>query len=304
MLEDRTRTGQGDRVAGRSAPLGSHVSTQGGVEHVPARADEIGADAIQIFTSAPQRWSGSRISDESAASFRAGVIESGIRTTVAHDSYLINLATDRDDLLARSISAFDAELERASLLGLDYLVTHPGNATGGNRTEASNQNAQAVAAALTSFPDGPTVLFETTAGAGTALGSRFDELALMLERIPAELSNRVGVCLDTAHVFAAGYDLESNPISVLDAFDREIGLERLCLFHLNDSVGTLGSRRDRHANIGEGNIGSEAFGRLLRDSRVAHVPGILETPKGDDPAASDRRNLELLRTLRARRTDG
>jgi len=297
MLEDSTRTGQGNRVEVRDAPLGSHVSTQGGLEHVPARANEIGADAIQIFTSAPQRWSASRISDESAAAFRSGVIESGIRTTVAHDSYLINLATDRDDLLARSISAFEAELERASLLGLDHLVTHPGNATGGNRAEASDQNARAVAAALASFPDGPTVLFETTAGAGTALGFRFEELAALLERIPTELSDRVGVCLDTAHVFAAGYDLESDPISVLDEFDGEIGLDRLCLFHLNDSVGALGSRRDRHANIGEGNIGAEAFGILLSDSRVVHVPGILETPKGDDPAASDRRNLELLKTL-------
>lgn len=304
MLEDPTRTGQGDRVGAGDAPLGSHVSTRGGVERAPARSGDIGADAMQIFTSAPQRWSASRISNESAAAFRAGVIEAGIRTTVAHDSYLINLATDRDDLLARSISAFNAELERASLLGLDFLVTHPGNATGGNRAEASNQNARAVAAALASFPDGPTVLFETTAGAGTALGSRFDELALILERIPAKLSDRVGVCLDTAHVFAAGYDLEFDPISVLDAFDRDIGLDRLRLFHLNDSVGALGSRRDRHANIGEGNIGTEAFGCLLRDSRVAHVPGILETPKGDDPAASDRRNLELLRALSAGPSDG
>ena len=304
MLEERTRPGQGDQVEVSHAPLGSHVSTQGGVENVPVRAGEIGADAVQIFTSAPQRWSASRISEASAAAFRDGVIESGIRTTVAHDSYLINLATDRDDLLARSISAFNSELERASLLGLDYLVTHPGNATGGNRTEASNQNARAVAAALAMFPDGPTVLFETTAGAGTALGYRFDELASMLVLIPAALTDRIGVCLDTAHGFAAGYDLESDPISVLDEFDREIGLERLCLFHLNDSVGTLGSRRDRHANIGEGNIGAEAFGSLLRDSRVARVPGILETPKGEDPAASDRRNLDLLRTLRSRTTDG
>jgi deoxyribonuclease-4 len=232
------------------------------------------------------------------------VIEAGIRTSVAHDSYLINLATDRDDLLARSITAFGAELERASLLGLDYLVTHPGNATGGNRAEASMQNARAVAAALESFPRCPTVLFETTAGAGTALGCRFDELALMLEEFPAELSDRVGVCLDTAHVFAAGYDLASDPIAVLDAFDRDIGLDRLCLFHLNDSAGALGSRRDLHANIGEGNIGAEAFGCLLRDSRVAHVPGILETPKGDDPAAADRMNLERLRTLGAGQADG
>ena len=304
MLEDPSRARQGERAGAGGAPLGAHVSTKGGVEHVPARAREIGADAIQIFTSAPQRWSASSISSGSAAAFRVGVTEAGIRTTVVHDSYLINLATDRGDLLARSISAFDQEMERASFLGLDYLVTHPGNATGGDRSEASNQNARAVAAALASFPDGPTVLFETTAGAGTALGFRFDELASMLDSIPSGLSDRVGVCLDTAHVFAAGYDLESDPVSVLDTFDREIGLDRLRLFHLNDSGGAFGSRRDRHANIGEGHIGAEAFGSLLKDSRVVHVPGILETPKGDDPVASDRRNLELLRTLVAGPADG
>ena len=304
MLEDPPRRGQGEPLGTGGAPLGSHVSTRGGVEHAPARAREIGADAIQIFTSAPQRWSASIISNESAGAFRAGVTEAGIRTTVAHASYLINLATERDDLLARSIAAFDQEMERASLLGLDFLVTHPGNATGGNRAEASSQNSGAVAAALASFPDGPMVLFETTAGAGTALGFRFDELAVLLDSIPPELSDRVGVCLDTAHVFAAGYDLEADPISVLDTFDNEIGLDRLRLIHLNDSVGALGSRRDRHANIGEGHIGAEAFGALLSDSRVAHVPGVLETPKGDDPVASDRRNLELLRTLIARPADG
>ena len=304
MLEDPSRTRQGERVGTRKAPLGSHVSTKGGVEHAPGRAREVGADAMQIFTSAPQRWAAARISSESTKSFRSGVVEAGIRTTVAHDSYLINLATDREDLLERSISAFRGELERASALGLDFLVTHPGNATGGNRSAALTQNARAVAASLGSFPEGPTVLFETTAGSGTALGFQFDELALMLESIPPNLLNRIGVCLDTAHVFAAGYDLKTDPISVLDAFDRDIGLDRLRLIHLNDSVGALGSRRDRHANIGEGLIGAEAFGALLRDSRLSRVPGVLETPKGDDPIASDRRNLEQLRTLISGHPDG
>lgn len=304
MLEDTTRTGQDGQAGRGGAPLGAHVSTKGGVERVPDRACEIGASAIQIFTSAPQRWSGSPISAASAGAFRAGVAESGIRTTVAHDSYLINLATDRSDLLARSISAFHGELERASLLRLDYLVTHPGNATGGDRGGALLQNAQAVTGALESFPDGPTVLFETTAGAGTALGCRFEELATLLDSIPAELSSRVGVCLDTAHVYAAGYDLRSDPVSVLDEFDRVIGLDRLHLFHLNDSVGELASRKDRHANIGEGRIGEAAFGVLLRDPRVVHVPGVLETPKGDDPIAADRRNLEVLRAVIGERPVG
>ncbi len=304
MLEDTTRTGQDEQAERAEAPLGAHVSTKGGVEHAPDRALEIGASAIQVFTSAPQRWAVSHIPAASAEAFRAGVADSGIRTTVAHDSYLINLATDRSDLLARSITAFDGEMERASLLRLDFLVTHPGNATGGDREGALNQNARAVAGALESFPDGPTVLFETTAGAGSALGCRFDELAVLLDSIPAALSGRVGACLDTAHVFAAGYDLRSDPVSVLDEFDRVVGLDRLRLFHLNDSVGALASRKDRHANIGEGQIGAAAFGVLLRDSRVLHVPGILETPKGDDPIAADRRNLEVLRALVGERPIG
>jgi len=287
--------GQGETRTRDSAPLGSHVSTSGGLERAPVRARESGGDALQIFTSSPQRWAPVAIGDEEAAEFRRSTAAEGIRATVAHDSYLINLATEREDLLARSVAAFRAELERACLLGLDYLVTHPGNATGGDRNVALRQNARAVAEAIERTEGTTTVLFETTAGTGTALGWRFEELAALLEAIPVAQSSRVGICLDTAHVFAAGYDLRADPAAVLDEFDRRIGLERLLLFHLNDSVNELASRRDRHANIGEGRIGAAAFGALLCDERVAGVPGVLETPKGDDPLESDRRNLATLR---------
>ncbi len=297
MLEDRSMAGQGGQQQERRAPLGAHVSTSGGVERAPERAREIGADAIQIFTSAPQRWTARTITDGTAEEFRRAVRRDGIRVTAAHDSYLINLASHRDDLFHRSALAFRGEVERATRLGLDFLVTHPGNATGGDRIAALARNAAAVAEVLESSPHGPVVLFETTAGTGTALGHRFEELADLLDAVPSGLSGRVGVCLDTAHVFAAGYDLRTDPARVLDRFDSVIGLERLRLFHLNDSAGPLGSRRDRHADIGEGEIGAEAFGRLLRDSRVRHVAGVLETPKGEDPTASDTRNLELLQRL-------
>jgi len=287
--------GQDEVATAVSAPLGSHVSTSGGVGRAPVRAREAGGDALQIFTSPPQRWATTTISDDEALEFRRSAGAEGIRATVAHDSYLINLATDREELLGRSVDAFRAELERARLLDLDYLVTHPGNATGGDRPAALRQNARAVADAIRRTEGRTIVLFETTAGTGTALGWRFDELAALLEEVPAGLSSQVGICFDTAHVFAAGYDLRADPAAVLDEFDRFIGLERLLLFHLNDSVGELASRRDRHANIGDGRIGSQAFGALLADERVAGVPGVLETPKGDDPLESDRRNLATLR---------
>ena len=289
--------GQGEATHPNRAPLGAHVSTAGGVERAPERASEIGADAIQVFTSTPQRWVATTIGVRSAREFRAGIQRCGIRIAAAHDSYLINLATDRDDLWNRSRDAFRGEIERAAMLGLDYLVTHPGNATGGDRAAGLARNAAAVSEILAAAPPGPMVLFETTAGSGSALGSRFEELADLLEAIPGKLRERVGVCLDTAHVFAAGYDLRSDPSGVLDAFDAVVGLDRLKLFHLNDSIGELGSRRDRHAGIGEGEIGVEAFGKLLRDPRVRHVPGVLETPKGDDPIAADARNLSVLRHL-------
>ncbi len=297
MLERESTPEQAGQGGTRGPPCGAHVSTAGGVDRAPGRAAEIGADAIQIFTSAPQRWRAAEIPPAAAARFREGIEAAGIRVAVAHDSYLINLATDREELFLRSEAAFRAELARAALLGLDFLVTHPGNATGGDRAGAIARNAAAVARALEAGGPGPAVLFETTAGAGTALGWRFEELAALLAAIPAAMADRIGICLDTAHVFAAGYDLARDPVGVLDELDREVGLERLRLLHCNDSVGGLGSRRDRHAEIGEGEIGDDGFAGLLRDPRISAVPRVLETPKGDDPVAADRRNLARLRAL-------
>lgn len=298
MLEDGSTREQALPGLGGPAALGAHVSTAGGADRAPGRAAEIGADAIQIFTSAPQRWREAEIPEATAARFREEAARAGIRVAAAHDSYLINLATDREELFVRCEAAFRRELGRSARLGLDFVVTHPGNATGGDRDAAIARNAAAVARALAEVP-GPAVLFETTAGTGTALGWRFEELAALLEAIPPSLAGRVGVCLDTAHVFAAGYDLRADAPGVLDALDRRVGLSRLRLLHCNDSAAGLGSRRDRHAEIGEGGIGAEGFAALLRDPRIASVPRILETPKGDDPVAADRRNLARLRTLSA-----
>jgi deoxyribonuclease-4 len=236
---------------------------------------------------------------EEAEAFRRERDACGVRFSVAHDSYLINLASPDPELRRRSERAFQAELQRSAALGLDAVVTHPGNATDGGREAAIRRNAEAIAAALAAVP-GPRVLVETTAGTGTTLGWRFEELAALIDAVPSPGRERVGVCLDTAHVFAAGYDLRSDAPGVLDALERSVGPGRLMLLHVNDSAAPLGSRRDRHAGLGSGEIGLDGLGAFLSDPRVARVPRVLETPKGDDPEAADRRNLSLLRGLASR----
>lgn len=285
----------GDRPA--SPPMGAHVSVAGGLPRAVERGEAIGATALQVFTKQPQRWAEPELGADDVDGFRRAIGGSDVRATAAHDSYLINLATEKPDLLEKSRAAFRAELERCVRLGIDFLVTHPGNATGGDREAALRQNARVVAEVLGEV-EGPTqVLLETTAGSGTALGWRFEELAELLDGIPDDLRPRTGVCLDTAHVFAAGYDLRGDFDGVMEAFDRTVGLERLELLHLNDSKAELGSRVDRHAHIGRGELGEEAFRPVMRDPRLRGVPRVLETPKGDDATASDRRNLETLRRL-------
>jgi len=252
---------------------------------------------MQIFTKGPQRWAERSIPGEEAARFRRARAEAGVGVAGSHDSYLINLATSDPELLAKSIRAFRAEMERCDRLGLDFLVTHPGNATAGNREAALRQNAELIAEALDERPGAVRVLIETTAGAGSALGCRFEEIAAMIERVPMEHRARLGVCLDTAHVFAAGYDLRGDYEGVLETFDEVLGLETLGLIHCNDSLGTLGSRRDRHADIGAGELGTAPFRALMGDPRLREIPRVIETPKGGDPIAADRRNLRTLRRL-------
>lgn len=278
-------------------PMGAHVSVAGGLDRAVERGTEIEATALQIFTKQPQRWAEPDLSDGDVRAFRDALEASGIGVVASHDSYLINLATEKRDLLAKSERAFRAELDRCTRLGVDFLVTHPGNATGGDRETALAQNARVLSETLAGRPGGTEVLLETTAGSGTALGWRFEELAALREAVPRDLRPRVGICLDTAHVFAAGYDLGSDCAAVLDEFDRVIGLEHLRLLHLNDSRGELGSRVDRHAHIGEGELGEAGFGALMRAPRLAGVPRVLETPKDDDAPRADRRNLDTLRRL-------
>lgn len=278
--------------------LGAHVSTAGGVENAPGRAREIASVNLQLFTKQPNRWAEPSVSPEAAAAFSLARQEAELRTAGAHDSYLINLSTPDRPLFERSVKAFTKELERCSALELDFLVTHPGNATDGDLPSGWARNAEGVTRALEAV-EGPTrVLLEITAGTGTTVGATLEGLAAILEGIPAPRRDRVGICFDTCHAYSAGYDLLGDYAGVWARFEEILGVERLGLFHLNDSKHPFGSRKDRHEMIGEGSLGPEPFRRIMTDPRFADVPKILETPKGDDGVTNDRVNLALLRSFR------
>ena len=278
--------------------LGAHVSSAGGVQNAPGRAAQLESHVLQLFTKMASRWAEPVVTDEQADAFKQGCSEHQITFTVSHDSYLINLATADPTLFQRSYESFVSELARSGKLGLHGVVSHPGNATDGDVTRGIRGNAVAVQRALDAVPGDTMVLFETTAGSGNALGASFEELAELIELIDASHRERVGVCVDTCHVWAAGYDLRHNYHDVIRSLEQTVGLQRVRLFHLNDSVGGLASRRDRHAHIGEGTLGRQAFASLLNDKRFTGVPKVIETPKDDDVLAADRKNLGILRSLR------
>lgn len=277
--------------------LGAHMSIAGGHALAIDRALGFEMTACQIFTKNANQWTAKPIPPEAAEGFRLRAIESGITSFVAHDSYLINLASPDDALWEKSIAAFGDEIARCALLGVPYLVTHPGAHMGSGVETGVKRVGEALNRLFAEMPDADvTVLLETTAGQGTTLGSAFEELAAMLDLV--EDQRRVAVCFDTCHAFAAGYDLRDADgyATTMQAFDDAIGLDRLRVFHLNDSKKGLGARVDRHAHIGEGELGAEAFRCLLNDPRFVDRPGILETPKDDDEEG-DRRNMATLRGL-------
>jgi deoxyribonuclease IV len=280
------------------APLGAHVSIAGGTWESAARAREISATGSQIFTKQANRWLERDIDDVESSRYHAAMVETKVRWTCAHDSYLINLASPDDALRARSLESFSAELRRCHALGLDALVSHPGNFMD-DRASGIARNAEGITAALEAEVGPTRLLMELTAGQGTVLGSTFEEMADLLSRIPAALRSRVGVCLDTAHIWAAGYDLVTDYDGVFAKFGDLIGFETLGCLHLNDSKAKLGSHLDRHELIAEGTIGEQAFRRIMTDERMATTPKVIETPKGDTPAETDGRMLRLLRSYAA-----
>jgi len=281
--------------------LGAHMSVAGGVSGAFARGERVGCTALQIFVKNASRWEGPPIPPDEIRRFAAERARTGKPPVVAHASYLINLASPDDGLWRRSVDALIDELERCESLALDGLVLHPGSHVGRGEKRGIARVARGLNAAFRRTRGFRVrVLLETTAGQGSNLGWRFEHLAGIRGRLRAP--ERVGTCLDTCHVFAAGYDLRTAAAAraVLDEFDAVCGIATLGAIHLNDSLRPFGSRRDRHAHIGEGEIGREGFRALLTDRRLRAVPFLLETPKGER-LREDARNLELVRELAAGR---
>ncbi len=281
--------------------FGAHVSIAGGLHKAILQARAHGCESVQLFTKPPSQWEGKPLADEDVALFRRVRRGSGVRVAIAHDSYLINLASPDEALYRRSIEAFVVEMERAERLGLHYLVLHPGAPLDSGEEAGLARVAAALDEAHARCPDYRVqALLETTAGQGSTLGHRFEHLASILARVAQPA--RLGVCFDTCHVFAAGYALfpEAEYQATMRAFDEAIGLGRLRVFHVNDSLKLRGSRVDRHAHVGRGEIGLGAFGLLVNDRRFRARPMVLETAKEEgEETDMDAVNLATLRGLSA-----
>jgi len=281
--------------------LGAHMSIAGGMHRALERGRSIGCNAVQLFVTNTNMWSMRALGSGEIALFkeRAGMFAPNF--VLAHSSYLVNLASPDRTILERSIAGFTAEMKRAGALGIPYMVVHPGSHRGAGETAGLKRIAASLDEVISAAgARAPEILLETTAGQGNSLGTTFDQLARIIGA--ARASGSLGVCLDTCHVFAAGYDLRTNRAyeNTFREFDLALGLERLKAFHLNDSTKGLGSRVDRHALIGAGSLGIGAFSLLMKDERFIDRPMVLETPKGPDDT-NDRRALALLRDLRAGR---
>jgi deoxyribonuclease-4 len=280
--------------------LGAHVSIAGGTHHAPPRARAIGATAMQMFTKMANRWAERGCEPDERTAFRSALDDTRVRHTIAHDSYLINLASPDETLRRRSIESFVAELQRCQALGLTYLVSHPGNYID-ERVSGIRRNADAITEALARAPGETILCMEITSGSGTAIGSTFEDLAELIDAVPAPYRARLGVCVDSCHAYSAGYDLVDAYDDVWRRFDDVIGLPLLRVMHLNDSKTAFNSKRDRHELIGEGSLGERAFRQIMNDERLAGIPKVIETPKGTDPTATDARMLERLRSYIDRR---
>lgn len=289
--------------------LGAHLSIAGGLPRAVDRAKASRCDALQIFTKSAGQWRARPLPPEEIALFRRRVEETAIRPVIAHNSYLINVAAALKSLRRQSIASLGEELDRAESLALDGLVMHPGSYTTGTERDGLRLIADALTRLLDERPNGRTrILLEHTAGQGTNLGHRFEHLAEIIDRLGG--TSRVGVCIDTCHLLAAGYDI-CTPAGYRQTFDelnRVVGIDRIQAFHLNDSKKPCGSRVDRHEHIGKGCLGLDPFRWLLNDPRFNDLPMLLETPKLETPESRrrsdvdpwDMKNLRTLRRLLAR----
>jgi deoxyribonuclease-4 len=284
--------------------FGSHLSIAGGLENALLQAREYGMDCVQVFTKNQRQWRVPALTEDQIERWHHQRQQTGIKQVISHDSYLINLASPKADTRQKSIDLFREELSRCEKLAIPYLVTHPGS----HMKEGEEPGLKRVAEALDQLHDempdlSVTTCLEVTAGQGTQLGYRFEHLARLIELV--EQSDRLGVCLDTAHMLAAGYDLtsEKGTRQALRQLDRMIGLERVHCIHMNDSKVEYNRRVDRHAHIGHGYVSDDAFRVLINHTRLKKVPKILETAKGEaeDGRPWDVVNLEALRGFRRRR---
>ena len=277
--------------------LGAHMSISGGMDKAILRGQQVACEAVQIFTRSPRQWRARVLEADDIARFRRAQEESGIDSVIAHDCYLINLASPEDKLWQKSLTVFLEELGHCRDLVIPYLVLHPGSHVGAGEDAGLERVATALDLAREKLDGGDVkVLLENTVGQGTNLGSSFQQLSILLNEVTD--NSWLGVCFDTCHAFAAGHELRTRKgyEETWREFGDLIGLERLKVIHLNDAKGDLGSRLDRHEHIGQGTMGLEPFRMLLNDGRFRDLPMVLETPKGPD-LADDKENLRVLRSL-------
>jgi deoxyribonuclease-4 len=269
--------------------LGAHVSTSGGVDKAPQRGREIGCDGMQVFTRNQRSWRAKPLTKEEIANFREERQRLGIRTVMSHDSYLINLASPDPVKRQQSVEAFEAEVERCHQLGIELLNFHPGSHLGVGTEAGIDTLCASLDAICARHPQATdvTLVLETVAGQGTSIGRTFEDMRAILDHV--DETARFAVCVDTCHIFAAGYDIRGDAgwEATWEEFERLIGLERLAAFHVNDSKGGLDSRKDRHMLLGRGEIGPEAFLRLVTDPRTCYRPMFLETPTDPDGYAAE-----------------
>jgi deoxyribonuclease-4 len=276
--------------------VGVHTSIAGALENAAHRAKKLGCDTFQMFSANPRGWNTLEPTAEDYERFRAARARHGLAPVVVHDNYLINLAAPETDRREQSVAAFRREIQRALALGADYLVTHPGSARGSSATEAIRACVESLCQAADGLPlDGLMVLVENTAGQGSAIGRTFEEVAEIIGGASRDLP--VGACIDTAHCFEAGYAIHTREglRDTLRQLETTLGLEKIRVIHANDSKTAFGSHADRHQHIGKGEIGAEAFRRIVRHPRLRHLPFICETPI--DRPGDDRRNLRVMREL-------
>jgi len=278
--------------------LGAHISVSGGVDNAVSRGYRIGCTAIQIFTKNNNQWHARDLREEEIKRFLANRRNLNINPVIAHDAYLINLAANKKEILEKSREAFLVEMERCEILEIPFLVMHPGAHLGAGEHEGLKMLIESFTVLEEQSRNFKVIIcIETTAGQGTALGHKFEHIAVIIEGL--ENSERFACCFDTCHSFAAGYDLrtEKSYYETMEEFDKIIGLEKLKVFHLNDSKKPLGSRVDRHEHIGKGFLGLEPFRLIMNDERFCKIPKIIETPKGPD-MKEDVENLKLLKSMK------